>query len=69
MRSFHDHLPRLLRPGGAYSFFNGLCPDNLFFHLVAGEVARRELQRCVLHLLRPLCLRARTHTHLAPWPP
>ena len=24
-------------------FFNGLSPDNIFFHLVAGEVARREL--------------------------
>ena len=25
---------RLLRPGGVYSFFNGLAPDNMFFHLV-----------------------------------
>lgn len=42
-RDFHDALPRLLRPGGVYSFFNGLAPDNLFFHLVYGEIARREL--------------------------
>ena len=27
-------LPQLLRPGGIYSFFNGLAPDNIFFHMV-----------------------------------
>ena len=43
MRDFHEALPTLLRPGGVYSFFNGLAPDNLFFHLVYGEIARREL--------------------------
>lgn len=36
---------RLLRPGGVYSFFNGLAPDNLFFHLVYGEIAKLELGR------------------------
>lgn len=36
---------RLLRPGGVYSFFNGLAPDNMFFHLVYGEIARLELGR------------------------
>ncbi|CAA2944874.1 protein arginine N-methyltransferase 2 isoform X3 [Olea europaea var. sylvestris] len=25
MREFHQHLPQLLKPGGIYSFFNGLC--------------------------------------------
>lgn len=40
---------RLLRPGGVYSFFNGLAPDNLFFHLVYGEIARRELGRLGLN--------------------
>nr|DAD21368.1 TPA_asm: hypothetical protein HUJ06_022831 [Nelumbo nucifera] len=25
MREFHQHLPALLKPGGIYSFFNGLC--------------------------------------------
>eukprot|EP00501_MAST-03F_sp_TOSAG23-6_P000890 GSMAST32.ASY1.ANO1.926.1 assembled CDS len=29
---FHHKLPRILRPGGCYSFFNGLCPDNIIFH-------------------------------------
>ena len=45
MREFHSALPQLLRPGGGsvYSFFNGLAQDNLFFHLVYGEIARREL--------------------------
>ena len=43
MEGLHDRLPRLLRPGGRYSFFNGLAPDNYFFHLVCGEVARRQL--------------------------
>ncbi|XP_077219974.1 ankyrin repeat family protein isoform X2 [Tasmannia lanceolata] len=25
LREFHQHLPKLLKPGGIYSFFNGLC--------------------------------------------
>jgi len=44
MREFHAHLPRILRPGGRYSFFNGLCPDNLFFQNVACQVITLELQ-------------------------
>ncbi|CAL5408325.1 unnamed protein product [Camellia sinensis] len=28
MREFHQHLPSLLKPGGIYSFFNGLCGDD-----------------------------------------
>jgi protein arginine N-methyltransferase 2 len=43
MQLLHRRLPSLLSPNGVYSFFNGLSPDNIFFHLVAGEVARREL--------------------------
>ena len=38
-------MRRLLRRGGVYSFFNGLAPDNMFFHLVYCEVARRQLAR------------------------
>jgi hypothetical protein len=34
MKELHDRLPRLLRPAGVYSFFNGLAPDNIFFHMV-----------------------------------
>ncbi|KAI5084150.1 hypothetical protein GOP47_0000319 [Adiantum capillus-veneris] len=34
LKEFHDCLPQLLKPGGIYSFFNGLCADNAFFHVV-----------------------------------
>ena len=37
---FHEELPRLLRPGGVYSFFNGLCPFNHFFQGVACQVVQ-----------------------------
>ncbi|KAK9830600.1 hypothetical protein WJX81_003470 [Elliptochloris bilobata] len=43
MRAFHEALPRLLRPGGVYSYFNGLAADNAFFHRVYCEVVKREL--------------------------
>lgn len=43
MKDLHNQLPQLLRPRGVYSFFNGLAPDNIFFHMVYGEIARREL--------------------------
>ena len=43
MVALHRRLPSIMNEGGVYSFFNGLSPDNIFFHLVAGEVARREL--------------------------
>lgn len=36
---------RLLVPGGVYSFFNGLCPDNIFFNMVQSEVVKLELAR------------------------
>jgi type IV protein arginine methyltransferase len=33
MEDFHGYLPHLLsKRQGVYSFFNGLAPDNLFFH-------------------------------------
>jgi len=34
MRAFHAALPRILKPDGIYSFFNGLAPRCLFFHAV-----------------------------------
>lgn len=34
LKEFHNFLPQLLKPGGIYSFFNGLCADNAFFHVV-----------------------------------
>lgn len=44
LQDFHDLLPRLLRPGGLYSFFNGLAPKNVFFHAVACQNVQLELQ-------------------------
>ena len=44
MQDFHDTLPQLLRPGGLYSFFNGMCPFNVFFQGVACAVVQLELQ-------------------------
>ena len=33
METFHETMvPMLSKPNGIYSFFNGLAPDNLFFH-------------------------------------
>lgn len=33
----------LAKPGGVYSFFNGLAPDNLFFHGVACQCIKLQL--------------------------
>ncbi|KAI4985013.1 hypothetical protein ZWY2020_017643 [Hordeum vulgare] len=43
MREFHEHLPELLKPGGVYSYFNGLCGDNAFFHVVYCQLVALEL--------------------------
>ena len=45
MREFHALLPRVMRPGGVYSYFNGLAPDNIFFHTVYCRLAAKELGR------------------------
>lgn len=44
MREFHQHLPVLLKPEGLYSFFNGLCGGNAFFHVVYCQLVSLELQ-------------------------
>ncbi|XAR48404.1 Guanidinoacetate N-methyltransferase [Bertholletia excelsa] len=44
MREFHQHLPSLLKPGGIYSFFNGLCGSNAFFHVVYCQLVSLELE-------------------------
>jgi protein arginine N-methyltransferase 2 len=44
-RDFHELLPRLLRPGGMYSYFNGLAADNAFFHAVYCALVKGELGR------------------------
>lgn len=45
MRELHEFLPMILRPGGVYSYFNGLAPDNIFFHTVYCKLAAAELER------------------------
>lgn len=37
IRTFHESVPKLLRPGGVYSYFNGFASDNFFFHMVYGR--------------------------------
>lgn len=44
MLEFHQHLPKLLKPEGIYSFFNGLCGDNAFFHVVYCNLVSLELE-------------------------
>ncbi|CAI5532144.1 unnamed protein product [Closterium sp. Naga37s-1] len=47
LREFHSHLPQLLKPSGLYSFFNGMCGDNAFFHTVYCHIVALELQQLV----------------------
>lgn len=48
MEDFHQQmLPRILsQPHGIYSFFNGLAPDNLFFHGVVCQCVQLHLAQC-----------------------
>ena len=43
LRRFLSHLPRLLKPGGCCSFFNGAAADNLFFHAVYCRLAQLDV--------------------------
>ena len=44
MEDFHQQMVQVLaKPGGIYSFFNGLAPDNLFFHGVACQCVKLQL--------------------------
>ena len=43
MRQFFRALPRILAKGGVFSFFNGMAPFNPFFHGVACEFVKCEL--------------------------
>jgi type IV protein arginine methyltransferase len=46
MEDFHWLIPNLLlQPSGVYSFFNGLAPDNIFFHGVACQCVKLQLQQ------------------------
>ncbi|KAL3817400.1 hypothetical protein ACHAXA_011029 [Cyclostephanos tholiformis] len=44
LEDFHDAMSKVLDvPNGVYSFFNGLAPDNLFFHGVACSCIKAQL--------------------------
>ena len=43
MTVLHEELPRLVKPGGVYSFFNGLCATNATFHAVYCRIAAQDL--------------------------
>eukprot|EP00897_Mesotaenium_endlicherianum_P000026 jgi/Mesen1/10023/ME000073S09303 len=43
LHQFHEALPKLMKPDGIYSFFNGLCGDNAFFHVVYCQVVALQL--------------------------
>jgi type IV protein arginine methyltransferase len=45
MTEFHALLPKILRPGGLYSFFNGLAPRCRFFHNVYSRIVAQDLER------------------------
>lgn len=46
MEDFHEIVAKLLRkPDGVYSFFNGLAPDNIFFHGVACQCVKLQLAK------------------------
>eukprot|EP00873_Tetraselmis_striata_P011408 jgi/Tetstr1/431672/TSEL_021200.t1 len=45
LSEFQSHLPAILKQDGVYSFFNGLSPDNIFFHGVSCEIVKLELRR------------------------
>eukprot|EP00536_Pseudo-nitzschia_multiseries_P014355 jgi/Psemu1/291394/fgenesh1_pg.689_\ len=53
MEDFHEQITAsddrghslLSKPSGVYSFFNGLAPDNLFFHGVACNVVKLQLSK------------------------
>ena len=42
-KEFHEILPNILDENGIYSFFNGLCGTNPFFHDVSCQIAALDL--------------------------
>jgi hypothetical protein len=44
LEDFHQQMVHILaKPNGTYSFFNGLAPDNIFFHGVACQCVQLQL--------------------------
>ncbi|CDS37715.1 Ankyrin [Echinococcus multilocularis] len=56
LSQFHRHLPRIMsqHPRARYSYYNGMCPDSVFFHGVACETTRLRLERNLKIFLRKL---------------
>lgn len=48
LHDFNNHLPNILDNDGIYSYFNGLCGTNSFFHDVSCQVAEMDLNECGL---------------------
>ena len=50
IREFHVHLPKLFQKSKdkgkrcTHSYFNGFCPDNIFFHMVYNRLIAKELK-------------------------
>jgi len=42
---FLEFLPKILNKSGSFSYFNGNCPDNIFFHGVACQIAKLKLAK------------------------
>ena len=46
LEDFQEYVSQtLVQPNGIYSFFNGLAPDNLFFHGVACQCVKLQLAK------------------------
>eukprot|EP00049_Salpingoeca_infusionum_P004391 m.78740 g.78740 ORF g.78740 m.78740 type:complete len:374 (+) comp12543_c0_seq4:125-1246(+) len=45
MHEFHQYLPQHLRKGGVYTYFNGVCSENVFFQAVACQVLQTLLEQ------------------------
>mmetsp|Transcript_20248 Transcript_20248/g.56139 ORF Transcript_20248/g.56139 Transcript_20248/m.56139 type:complete len:342 (-) Transcript_20248:150-1175(-) len=59
LSDFQSYLPQILKKDGVYSFFNGLAPDNMFFHGVSCEVVKLELQRLgMVTQFKPIAVQA-----------
>ncbi|KAL0721561.1 hypothetical protein Bca4012_036160 [Brassica carinata] len=41
---FHQRLPKLLKADGVYSYFNGFCGSNAFFHVVYCNLVTLEIE-------------------------
>lgn len=67
LSQFHHHLPRIMSqyPNARYSYYNGMCPDSVFFHGVACETTRLRLERFVETLLF-LVLRQASRKNIEP---